>query len=404
MVHQNFPGQYPHLAKALLARGDQVVAIGGPTAREVPGVQLHRYNPVPPSGVPACHPWAADLQTKCLRGEAVARLLEQLVAAGLAPHLVLGHPGWGDLLAVKDLLPGVPVLHQMEFVYQLRGADLGFDPELKAPDWEAYTRLRIRRAVQLMAFHELDWGVSPTEWQASTAPPEFRDRLSVIHEGIDTAWIAPRDGSRIDLQKAGLRFEPGDEVVSFVARNLEPYRGFHVFMRMLPRLLALRPHAHVLIVGGEERSYCDLPPGGGSWKQALLRQLEGQLDFQRIHFVGRVPHPVLHDLFRVAACHVYLTYPFVLSWSLLEAMACGAVVIGSATAPVEEVIRHGRNGLLVDFFDGEGLAERIAAVLADPAAYRPLGQQGRADVVAGYDLRTVCLPQWLELVDRWAGS
>jgi glycosyltransferase involved in cell wall biosynthesis len=228
--------------------------------------------------------------------------------------------------------------------------------------------------------------------------------LSVIHEGIDTAWIAPRDGSRIDLQKAGLRFEPGDEVVSFVARNLEPYRGFHVFMRMLPRLLALRPHAHVLIVGGEERSYCDLPPGGGSWKQALLRQLEGQLDFQRIHFVGRVPHPVLHDLFRVAACHVYLTYPFVLSWSLLEAMACGAVVIGSATAPVEEVIRHGRNGLLVDFFDGEGLAERIAAVLADPAAYRPLGQQGRADVVAGYDLRTVCLPQWLELVDRWAGS
>jgi glycosyltransferase involved in cell wall biosynthesis len=401
-IHQNFPGQYPHLAAALLKRGDQVVAIGGPTARELPGVPLHRYDPMPTGGVPPCHPWAADFQTKLLRAEAVARLLDRLIGQGLMPDLVVGHPGWGELLALKDLLPDVPVLHQVEFVYQMEGGDVGFDPEFSGSAWAVRTRLRLKRAPQLLAFHDFDWGLAPTAWQASTAPAEFRDRISVIHEGIDTDLIAPRPVSTISLQKAGLSFRPGDELVSFVARNLEPYRGFHVFLRMLPRLQALRPNAHVLIVGGEGVSYGSAPAGGGSWKQALLKELEGQLDLSRVHFVGKVPHPVLHDLFRVAACHVYLTYPFVLSWSLLEAMACGAVVIGSATPPVQEVIRDGANGLLVDFFNGEALAERIAAVLAHPAYHRPLGEQARADVVAGYDLNSVCLPRQLELVDRLA--
>jgi glycosyltransferase involved in cell wall biosynthesis len=399
-VHQNFPGQYQHLARALLERGDRVVAIGGPTALAIHGVSLHRYNPRPPGGVPACHDWAVDFQTKLLRAEAVAHLLERLIHQGMRPDLVIGHPGWGELLAVKDLLPGVPVLHHVEFVYQLEGGDVGFDPEFSSSGWADRTRLRLRRAPQLLAFHDLDWGLAPTQWQASTAPATFRERISVIHEGIDTARIAPKPGSTISLQKAGLSFRSGDELVSFVARNLEPYRGFHVFLRMLPRLQALRPKAQVLIVGGEGVSYGSAPAGGGSWKQLLLQELEGQLDLSRIHFVGQVPHPVLHDLFRVTACHVYLTYPFVLSWSLLEAMACGAVVIGSATPPVQEVIRDGENGLLVDFFDGDSLAQRIGAVLADPTSHRPLGEAARRDAVEGYDLATVCLPRQLELVDR----
>lgn len=399
-IHQNFPGQYPHLAGALRDRGDAVVAIGGPTSRAIEGVPLHCYDPRPPGGAPTCHPWVADFQTKCLRAEAVARLLEGLIADGLKPDLVVGHPGWGELLAVKDLLPDVPVLHQVEFVYQLNGGDVGFDPEFSSSSWDDHARLRLKRAPQLLTFHDLDWGLAPTAWQASTAPPEFRERISVIHEGIDTERIAPKQNSTITLLKAGLRFRSGDEVVSFVARNLEPYRGFHVFMRMLPRLQAMRPNAHVVIVGGEGVSYGTEPAQGGTWKQSLLAELEGRLDLRRIHFVGKVPNTVLHDLFRVAACHVYLTYPFVLSWSLLEAMACGAVVIGSATPPVAEVIRHGENGLLVDFFDGDALAQRIAAVLADPTYHRPLGEAARRDAVAGYDLATVCLPRQLELVDR----
>lgn len=400
LVHQNFPGQFRHLAAALVERGDQVVAIGGPTASAMPGVQLERYDPRPLRGVPDCHPWAADFQTKLLRAEAVGRLLERLIRQdNLRPDLVVGHPGWGELLAVKDLLPRVPVLQYVEFSYLLEGGDVGFDPEFSSSSWTDATQLRLKRAPQLLGFHDLDWGLAPTHWQASTVPAPFRDRISVIHDGIDSRQVAPRAGSRIHLEKAGLHFQPGDELVSFVARSLEPYRGFHVFMRMLPQLQALRLHAHVVIVGQEGVSYGSPSADGRSWKQVLLDELEGQLDLRRVHFVGRVPHPVLHDLFRVVACHVYLTYPFVLSWSLLEAMACGAVVIGSATPPVQEVIRHGDNGLLVDFFDIQALAEQVASVLADRAGHRPLADQARRTVVADYDRDTVSLPKQLAMVD-----
>jgi len=399
-VHQNFPGQYRHLAPALQRRGDRVLAIGGPTSQPLPGTPLHRYDPLPAGGVPPCHPWAADFQTKVLRAEAVVRCLEPLLQAGLRPDLVIGHPGWGELLVVKDLLPEVPVLHQVEFVYQLQGGDVGFDPEFTAADWRQRARLRLRRAPQLLALQDLDWGLAPTPWQASTVPAEYRQRLSVIHEGIDTTAIAPEGPARLQLQRAGLSFVRGDEVVTFVARNLEPYRGFHTFMRMLPLLQRLRPRAQVVIVGGEGVSYGAAPPGGGSWKEAMLQELGDDLDRRRVHFVGRVPHPVLHELFRVSACHVYLTVPFVLSWSLLEAMSCGALVIGSATPPVQDVIVDGRNGLLVDFFDHQALAQRVASVLADPSPHAGLRQAARQTVVERFDLARVCLPQQLELVDR----
>ncbi len=403
IIHQNFPGQYRHLVGALIARGDEVQAIGAPHAPGMAGVSCFRYRLPSVGAVPAVHPWAQDFQVKVIRAEAVLRLLSERSDQIVRPDLILGHPGWGELLGIKDHWADVPVLHQLEFVYQLQGADTGFDPEFPIA-LGSQTRLRLRRATQLMAFHDLDWALAPTHWQATTAPAAFRDRVSVIHEGIDTTAIAPRLGSHVNLEKRGLRFEPGDEVVSFVARNLEPYRGFHTFLRALPLLQKLRPRAHMILVGGEGVSYGPPPAQGGSWKQVLLAELEGQLDLGRIHFVGQVPHPVLHDLFRVCACHVYLTYPFVLSWSLLEAMACGAVVIGSDTPPVAEVISDGVNGLLVDFFSHEALAERVAEVLADPAAYRALALEGRRTVQQHFDLHGVCLPRQLALVDWLAAG
>jgi glycosyltransferase involved in cell wall biosynthesis len=399
-VHQNFPGQYRHLAPALLRRGERVVAIGGPTSQPLQGIPLHRYDPLPADGVPACHPWAADFQTKVLRAEAVARTLESLRSQGLRPDLVIGHPGWGELLLVKDLQPAVPVLHQVEFIYRLEGGDVGFDPEFTEPGWRRRAQLRLRRAPQLLALQDLDWGLAPTPWQASTVPVEYRQRLSVIHEGIDTGAITPQGPATLHLHRAGLHLRPGDEVVSFVARNLEPYRGFHRFMRMLPHLQRLRPSAQVVIVGGDAVSYGTAPPGGGSWRETMLREVGKEIDRNRVHFVGHVPHGVLHELFRACACHVYLTVPFVLSWSLLEAMSCGALVIGSATPPVQDVIEDGRNGLLVDFFDHQALAALIARVLADPTAYVGLRKAARQTVVEGFDLRRVCLPRQLALADR----
>jgi glycosyltransferase involved in cell wall biosynthesis len=334
----------------------------------------------------------------------VGHQLEQLRQQGWVPDVVVGHSGWGELLAAKDVLPRTPVLHLMEYFYAVEGADVGFDPEFRQDDWGNRTRVRLRRAAQLLALQDLDWAVLPTRFQANTIPPEYHSRLSLIHEGIDTTRIKPDRSRHINLKKAGLRFRPGDEVVSFVNRNLEPMRGFHVFMRCLPLLQRLRPKAHVVIVGGEGVSYGKPPAGGGTWKQRLLDELQGQLDLSRIHFVGYIPHGVLHDLFQVCSCHVYLTYPFVLSWSLLEAMSCEAVVIGSDTAPLHDVIEPGRNGLLVDFFDTTAMAQRIAAVLADYAGHRHLGQAARRTVVEHYDLHRVCLPQMLQLIDTLAAG
>jgi len=405
-VHQNFPGQYCHLAQALQQAGHVCLAIGGPTARELQHIPLHRLCYERVDRGEDIHPWVKDLQIKCQRAEAVARQAFRLRQQGLRPDLIIGHPGWGELLAIKDVFPSVPVLHQLEFVYQLHGADTGFDPEfMQSPteatdQWQLAARLRLRRVPQLLALHDLDHAIAPTQWQASTAPECFADRISVIHEGIDTQRIHPDPQAHINFQAAGLTFRPGDELVSFVARNLEPYRGFHVFMRMLPLLLARRPKCHVVIVGANGVSYGSPPlhKNGNSWRRVLLQELNGQLDLSRIHFVGRVPHSVLHNLFQVTACHVYLTYPFVLSWSVLEAMSCGALVVGSATPPVEEVIKHGVNGLLVDFFDHESLAAQISTVLADRGAYAELARLGRATVEDHFDLQGVCLPKQLRLV------
>jgi glycosyltransferase involved in cell wall biosynthesis len=400
LIHQNFPGQYRHLAPALAARGDQLLALGAPTAPGLDGVPLLRY-PLPPEA-PPCHPWAADFQTKCLRAEAVAQLAVQCRDGGFHPDLVIGHPGWGELLAIKDVFPAVPVLHQLEWVYATEGGDCDFDPEFPLTSWQSRSRVRIRRAHQLLAFHDLDWAWAPTEWQAASAPASFRERISVIHEGIDTEAINPEGVAEVHLQRAGLTLRAGDEVLTFAVRNLEPYRGFHTFLRLLPELQRRRPQLQVILVGGDGVSYGPPPEGGGTWRQVFLKELAGQLDLSRLHFVGTVPHPVLHRLFRLCRAHVYLSYPFVLSWSLLEAMACGAVVVGSATPPVEEVISDGDNGYLVEFFDRDGWLNRLEQVLADPQDHRQIAARARQTAVDRYDLRSVCLPQQLNMVDQVA--
>ncbi|MEB3323757.1 MAG: glycosyltransferase, partial [Cyanobacteriota bacterium] len=346
--------------------------------------------------------WAADFQTKCLRAEAVAQLAAQIRDEGFVPDLVVGHPGWGELLAIKDVFPSVPVLHQLEWVYRLEGGDSSFDPEFPLASRQARSLVRLRRAHQLLAFHDLDHAWAPTHWQAASAPEEFRERISVIHEGIDTGAIGPNPSAQIQLQRAGLTLRAGDEVLTFVARNLEPYRGFHTFLRLLPELQRRRPALQVLIVGGDGVSYGQPPEGGGSWRQALLKELAGELALDRLHFVGKVPHPVLHQVFQVSRAHAYFTYPFVLSWSLLEAMACGAVVVASATPPLMEVIEAGHNGHLVDFFDREAWLQQLEEVLAKPEQQRSIAARGRQTVVERYDLRQVCLPQQLALVDRMA--
>jgi glycosyltransferase involved in cell wall biosynthesis len=279
---------------------------------------------------------------------------------------------------------------------------VGFDPPGPVSLDDA-CRVRTLNAAQLLSLEQADWGQTPTRWQASRFPDWARPHISVVHEGVDTAQIRRQPDTRFALPD-GRTLQPGDEVVTFVARGLEPYRGFPTFMRSLPAILAVRPAAQVVIVGGEEPHYGVAPREGGTWKAVLLAELGERLDLARVHFTGKIPHAALQALMSLSSAHVYLTYPFVLSWSMLEAMASECLVIGSATPPVEEVIVHGENGLLVDFFSPDAVADAVIGALADPAAHAHLRAAARRTVVERYDLRSVCLPQQLALVDAVASG
>lgn len=399
-VHQNFPGQFRHVAPALAASSaHRVVAIGEeanirnrPSLH--PAITVLGY-PSPPPPTPSTHHYIRDHERAIRRGQNLARLCQTLLGQGFRPDVVVVHPGWGEGLFLRDLFPAARHIHYCEFFYRGRGSDVGFDPEYPA-GLDDLLRVRVKNGTQLISLESADAGLSPTRWQADQYPTLWRERIRVIHDGIDTEVVAPRGDTA--LQVDGLTLRPGDEVITYVARNLEPYRGFHIFMRALPEILARRPRAHVLIVGGDDVSYGRAAPGGKTYRQLLLEQVGGELDAQRVHWLGKVPYSRFLDILRVSAVHVYLTYPFVLSWSLLEALSTGCLVVGSATAPVQEVISDGENGLLVDFFDRQALADKVVAVLQDPARFAPMRRRARKSVVERYDLKRICLPQTLRLL------
>jgi glycosyltransferase involved in cell wall biosynthesis len=401
-VHQNFPGQFQRLAPAAQATGHRVIALGIAEHGSAVGVPYVRYGVSRANGRDV-HPWVLDFETKVARGEACARAAVVLRDQhGFRPDLIVAHPGWGESMFLRDVWPLAPQLHYVEYFYSLIGQDVGFDPEFdpKGPD-EAW-RIRAKNTNNLIALMDMDWGLSPTAWQKSLVPAEFHERISVIHDGIDTDALRPDPDSRLevrDQQGRLLQLSCQDEVITYCARNLEPMRGYHQFMRLLPILMRRRPRARVVIIGGDAASY-GWAPRGISWKQHLLNELGDALDLSRVHFLGRVPYPVFRSALQVSSVHLYLSYPFVLSWSLLEAMALGAPIVAADTAPVREVIENGKTGLLRDFFDRDSLVDAVVDLLEQPTTAAELAARGRARVVAGYDLRTVTLPALLGLIDR----
>ena len=395
-IHQNFPGQFVHAALALVQAGHEVVALGI-KGREVPGVRYLRYAPKPPSRVSDVEA-ARDFEVKVVRGLACAQAMEALRDQGFVPDMIVAHPGWGEALFCKDIWPQAPLVVFAEFFYSADGSDFGFDPEFFQDSVASRARLRLKNTVHLHALQAADAIYTPTQWQFSQMPKELQGKAQVIFDGIDTQVVAPDPSAFVEIQSKGLRLSAKDEVITFVNRNLEPYRGFHIFMRSLPEILRLRPKAHCLIVGRDEVSYGSMPASGGNWRQVLLAEVGAQLPMDRVHFVGALPYKDYLRLIQISSCHVYLTYPFVLSWSCLEAMSAARVVVGSRTAPVQEVIEHGANGLLADFFDQAALARTVAQVLADPVGHRRLGEAARKTVQERYDLRTRCLPRLLALL------
>ena len=404
-VHQNFPGQFLHLAPALEERGHRVVALTDQhNERPSPVSENYRYR---------APEYLVELE-KCRLGKTYTQMSERgLMAAraartlrdrhGFRPDVVFGHIGWGESLYLRDIWPEARHLIYAEYYYATQGQDTGFDAEFTAPSFDRDALTTARQAHLAHAMAQVDAALAPTFWQAGTFPPCFRGLISVIHDGVDTAQLRPDPAAQVTLQD-GTVLRAGDEVLTYVGRNLEPYRGYHIFMRALPEILARRPNAQAVIIGADGVSYGSNPPEGRTWKEVFLDEVADRLDMSRVHFVGRLPYDQFVRVLQISRVHAYLTYPFVLSWSLLEAMSIGAHVVASRTAPVEEVIAHGETGTLVDFFDVPGWAEALSAGLADPRAHDALRAAAREQTVSRYDLRTVTLPRLIEFVEGETAS
>jgi len=376
---------------------NRVFFITQPSQNSIPRVTKLVYKPDIPKNF-GCHPNTIGFDLAVRNGMSVAQICRDLRGQGIVPDLIAGHAGWGETLFVKDVFPESPILSYFEFYYHFSDVDLGFDPEFPWHPEDAF-RLRTRNAVSLLSFDTADWGNTPTHWQRNLHPPELRPRITRIHEGVDCNVVKPNSQAWIQLERAGVRLTRDDQIVTYVSRNLEPYRGFHVFMRALPEIMRRRPKARIVIVGGDDVSYGVPLPTGKSYRQLMLDELGAELDLNRIHFLGSIPYNVYLDILQISSVHIYLTYPFVLSWSLIEAMASGCAIIGSATPPVEEVIEDGVNGLLVEFFSAHAIADRVDEVLDHPNLMQEMRDAARAAAVRNFDLDTRIMPAWLQLID-----
>ena len=401
-AHQNFPGQFLHLLRHLAAMGrHELVFLSEPNQNRIAGVRVVPYRR-PPGAAVQTHIAARDLDAAVRRAETVATAAATLRQLGYIPDVIIGHHGWGELLNLPDIWPAAKLLGYCEFYYQLDHSDVGFDPEFPTAIAD-YPRIRAKNAINHLALQLDGLGQTPTEWQLSTYPAWAREKIVLLREGADLERCRPDPKARrAPLRIGEMTVGPRDKLVTFVSRDLEPYRGVHMIMRALPELLAARADLRVVIVGGDGVSY-GAPPPQGTWKETLLAELRGRIDPDRVAFPGRVAYGTYLSLLQRSDAHVYFSYPFVASWSLREALATGCVVIGSDTAPVREFVTDGVNGRLVPFFDRAKLIATVLEVIEDRAQARRLRAGARDFAERALDLRTT-LAEYEALICRLTGA
>ncbi len=395
-VHQNFPGQFGRLSRALARAGHEVAAIGAPNAAPVAGVRLYRYAFERAEIKAGVNLFASEFAFFARRAEMVMATAHGLRREGFVPERVVVHPGWGEFLLLRNAFPEAEFIAFCEY-YDSSYVDMPITRENIGPLCGGKMRNLVMNEALLAAHH----AVTPTQWQKGCFPPALAAKIGVIHDGIDSDAIAPRAEASFQLP-SGRKLTRLDRVVTYAARNLEPTRRFDVFMRAIARIQARHPEAEFLIIGGEGHSYGPGPSGYASWKEKFCAELAGEIDFSRLHFTGFLAHRAFHDAVSVSCAHLYLTEPFVLSWSMLEAMSLGARVIGSDSGPVQEVIEHGRNGYLVAS-DPEALAARVNACLDQPEADDALRGRARETIRARYDFSRISLPAWRALLTGTMG-
>lgn len=393
IIHPHFPGQFVHLAPALVQAGHAVVALTmqAVSASEWEGVRLVPFA-LQRGGTPGVHPWLADLEGKTCVAEASLNAALGLKAEGFMPDVIVAHSGWGESLFIKDVWPEARLGICCDHFRHASGAGA-----------EAAS-LRMQQLAQRLQFEQADQGMVPTRWQAESFPRPWRNRLSVVPDGVDTEALGPKADISLTLN-GQLALSRQDEVLTFACRELGPQAGFHVLMRALPDILRQRPALHVLIAGGDGPAAP--APGQRSWREALAVEVQSQLtpgEWERVHFVGPLSGPQWLGLLQLSTVHVQLSDPALASAGLLEAMSVGCAIVGSRTAPLEAEIRDGDSGLLVDYPDSQALADAVCRLLDDPAERERLGMQAREFARTHHDARTICLPQQLAWVEGLAAT
>lgn len=399
-LHNHFPGHYQHVAAALAADSrNQVVFITRDRNGHIPGVDKRVFTPARSAESPTHH-YVRPFEDAVLHGQAVYRLCERLKREGFVPDLICSHAGFGPSLFIKDAFPDTPLLGYFEWFYHAQGSDADYlDGPVSADD---ACRIRSRNAAILMELANCDRDLCPTKFQRGQFPPAFQDKLTLMHDGIDTDFFSPKPAARMVLP--GLDLSDAAEVVTYATRGMEPYRGFTQFMRAADILLKQRPDLHVVVGGGDDTvSYSKLPPRGRTYKQMMLDELPDLVNHPRLHFVGPLDYPVYRDMLRATDVHVYLTVPFVLSWSILEALSTGCLVVGADNAAVREVIDPGVNGLLADFFSPADISAKIVSALDGRSVMETIRSTARQSVIERFALKDL-LPRHLQLIRHLAGS
>ena len=392
-VHQNMPGQYREMIQWLAdQRLHEIVFLTQRRDVQLPGVKTVSYNS---HHQPAADAYGLSKDWEAAAGNGIgaalaARQLEQ--EQGFKPDIIIGHAGWGELTFLKEVWADVPIIGFFEYFYRTTGGLVGFDPENPAGEHAGFFA-HARNVVPYANLDVVDLGHSPTLWQRDRFPKSFHDKIYVCHDGIRTDRLLPDPQASIGLGRLPRPLTREDEVITYIARNMERARGFHIMMRALPRILSERPNARILMIGGNETSYGRESTHPAGLRGEMEEELGDSVDWSRVHFLGRVPYEDLCTIIRISRCHIYLTMPFVLSWSLLESMAMQATVVAADVAPVREAVTHNETGMLVDFFDDGALADQVVDVLANPGAYAHLGPNARAHVVETYDFLTRCMPE-----------
>ena len=396
-IHQNFPGQFKHLA-AHLAKNKQnrVIALRCNKGSYIENVETYEY-PILSDASVSINPLLGDIESKVRRAESLVDKAKQCDSLGFRPDVVIIHPSWGEGLFLRDLWPKVKIIAYLEYYYRYEGQDVNFDPEFPSANKNDRYRLRLKNFTNLYSLDEADLFITPTKWQLKQFPKWTQKKINVIHDGIDTESCCANSDASITLTKANKVLTKKDKVITYVSRGLEPIRGFHIFMRSLPLILQECPDVHVLIVGGDVPAYGVQSEQYSSFKEQLLNELNEKLDPKQVHFLGRLSYKNYQNLLQISSAHIYLTYPFITSWSLLEAMSIECPIVASNTGPVTEFIQHNKNGLLVDFFNHEQLSEAVIKLLNNLALGTKLGKQARKMILDKYNLK-LCLSKQLKLI------